>query len=865
MSSPRLADWILRRVLPLGKRGESILGDLREEYRSHPSRLWYWRQTIALAVQYLTHDSPQSALTYPRSTPMWFDLRSDLRTAFRMLQRNPGTSMLIVATLALAIGAATIGFAFADLALFRGLPVDDTSRVVSVFMSDTHGSNPRARVSAPELLDFRARSTTLVHLSGMREGRMPWILNGQSRTLTVSYATANVLTAMGQRAFAGRTFMAGDDANGAPPVALLSHRFWRDEFQSRPDAIGATLQLGKDFFTVVGVLSPDMEFGNLGEVDLWVPLALNPAAARDARNLRFIARLKDGVTFEQAAAEMDAIGDALASEHPLTSGGWTTRLVPISDITGGQGFWVVIFLFLFSIGLLIAIATANVSNLIMVRAAARARELAVRTAMGARGGRLMRQFIVEGFVLAALGAALAVPAAWAGLQAIAAFSPEPVFRQLQIDWHELSFVASLALICPMVFSLASARLIARPDLRQVLASQGGRGTTATMKGRSVLVVAQVALAVIMLTATLLAARSIRNAFGQPIGMSVDRLLTFTMEFNDVIYPDPDAAQAAVMSMRDTLAALPGVSRASLVSALPVLGDTGMQAISIDNEPAVPNEATPTAVITGAAPDAPAVLGVPLTAGRWWSEGESGVAVITDVAASRYFGGRDRAIGRHVSYQSGETRVSCQVIGVSGDVANTDRTAGAPPRLWVPLAPARRVTFIVESDDPSSLPARVRMAAAGSAAAVPIEYLNTLSEAFRLAEASDHAIILTLGGFALVALLLATSGLFGVMSYSVSQRTAEFGTRMALGAPATAVVAIVARQSMRLLGLGLLVGLGGGVGVGFLMRGMLFGISPADPITLAGIVGLLCAVSLIATALPAWRASRIDPVIALRSE
>ena len=238
---------------------------------------------------------------------MWFDIRGDLRTALRMLVRNPGTSSLIVATLALAIGAATIGFAFADLALFRGLPVDDNAKVVSIFVSDTHGSTFRGRVSAPDLLDYRARTTTLEQLSGLREGRAALIRNGQSHTLTVSYATANVFAAMGQSPLAGRGFREGDDAAGAVPVAVLSHHYWRDEMDSRADAIGRTLQIGREIVTVVGVLKPDMEFGNIAEVDLWLPQQLNPAGPRDVRNLRFIGRLREGVTFEQAAAELAAM------------------------------------------------------------------------------------------------------------------------------------------------------------------------------------------------------------------------------------------------------------------------------------------------------------------------------------------------------------------------------------------------------------------------------------------------------------------------------------------------------------------------------------------------------------------------------
>jgi putative ABC transport system permease protein len=863
--APRVAEWLLARTLPPGKRGDSIRGDLLEEFQQQSS-WWYWQQTLRLIVRYATSGSPQPRLDESRRVPMWFDVTGDLKTALRMLRRNPGTSSLIVATLALAIGAATIGFAFADLALFRGLPVDDNARVVTIFAADTHGSTLRGRTSAPDLLDYRARATTLEELSGMRGGRAALIRNGQSLTLTVNYATANVFAAMGQTPLAGRALQEGDDVPGAPLVAVLSHRYWRDEMDGRPDAIGRTLQIGRDIVTVVGVLRPNMEFGNLADIDLWLPQPLDPGGPRDRRDLRFMARLREGVTFDQAAAEITAIGDALASEYPLTNGGWKIRLVPIREITGGDGFWAVIFLFMFSMATLIAIATANVSNLIMVRAAARARELAVRTAMGAKGGRLFRQFFVEGLILAAIGALLSVPVAWTALQLLVSLSPEPAFRQIVIDEHELAFVASLALICPVVFSLASVRLIVRPDLREVLATQGGRGSTTKMRGRGALVVAQVALAVVMLTASSLAAKSIRAAFGRPLGMSIDRLLIFGMEFNDAVYPAAPAARAAADATREALAAIPGVTRVTSVNALPVLGDFGPIAITVDDRPTTPGEPAPMGVVTAARADAATTLGVGLRAGRWWTEGTTNEAVITQATATRHFDGVDRAIGRHFSFQSGDARLVFQVVGVSTDVASTDRQAQAPSRIWVPMqASTRRMTFIIEGQNPAMLASGVRSAAASVAPAVPVENLRTFTEAMQRAQSSDYLIIAALAGFALVALVLASAGLFGVVSFSVSQRTAEFGTRMALGAPASAVVGLVVRQSGRLLALGLTIGLIGGVAVGFAMRGLLFGTSPADPATLTGVTALLVIVSLLATAWPAWRAARIDPVVALRSE
>jgi putative ABC transport system permease protein len=535
MNPPRLADWILKRVLPIGKRGESIRGDLREEFRSNPSPQWYWMQTMRLAARYAFSDSPQQALTYPQRGFM-FEISSDVKTAWRNFLRAPGSSALIVLTLSFAIAAATVGFTFADLALFRGLPVDDTSKVVSVEVNDAPGSMTGVyRVSGADFLDYQVRTTTLEHLAAFRYGSAPLIRNGQSLTIAVAHATAEFFAGMGQHAHAGRVFMAGDDRAGAERVVVLAHHYWQREMGGRQAAIGRMVQIGRDHYTVVGVASPEIEFGNIAEVEMWVPLHIDAASPRDLRNLRMVARLKDGVPFDRAAAEMSAIGAALAAEYRSTNGGWAVRLVPINALVGGDGFWMVIALFVLSIGLLMAIATANVSNLVMVRTLSRARELAVRTALGARKGRLIRQFLTEGVLLSVIAAALSIPLAWGTLQVVAGMSSEKVFSQLRIDLHEMSFVATLALICPVMFSLSPIRALARPDLRAVLAAGGSRGATAIGRGRGVLVVVQVALAVIFLTVSSLALRSMRALYAAPTGIETARLLMFALEFNDAQY------------------------------------------------------------------------------------------------------------------------------------------------------------------------------------------------------------------------------------------------------------------------------------------------------------------------------------------
>jgi putative ABC transport system permease protein len=797
-----------------------------------------------------------------------FELTSDLKTASRSFRRAPGTSLLIVMTLAVAIGAATIGFAFADLVLLRGLPIDDKSKVVSIAVDDTHGSMRGAhRVSAADFIDYKARTRTLNTLSAFKYGRAALIRDGQSQTVNVVYATADVFASMGQRAVAGRLFMPDEDRPGAPKVAVLAHHYWKNEMDGRADAVGRILQIGRDHYTIVGIASPAMEVGNLGDVEIWLPITLEMSPApRDLRDLRFLARLNDGVAFDQASAEMAAIGAALSSEYPVTNGGWTVRVVPVNALIGGDAFWVVIALFLLSIGLLMAIATANVSNLVMVQTLARSRELAVRTALGARKGRLIRQFVTEGVLLSFAAAIISVPLAWAALGGIQWYSPEPLFHQLAIDLHEISFVALLALICPVMFSLSPIRTLARPDLRHVLAASGSRGSTSLRRGRGALVVLQVALAVILLTVSSLALRSIRDMYSQPVGFESSRLLVFGLEFNDVQYPSVTQARAAALATRDALESTPGVESIDMVSALPISGDHPPLTLTIDGASALAGDARPAAVVTGASHSLDRTIGLQMLAGRWWSESERDAAAISAEAARRYFGGIDRAVGHRIAVAQGDRTIDARIVGVTSDIANTDRAQLPPPRLFVPLDPAeRRVSYLVRSSNPASLVSVVRGVIASHAAAIPIDFLLTFDDQLAQEASSDYVIIGMLGGFALLALVLAASGLFGVVSYTVAQRTSEFGTRMALGARRIDVVNLVARDSAKLLMIGLSVGLAGGIGVGFAMRSLLHGLSPSDPLTISSVIALLSVITITATAWPAWRAARIDPVVALRIE
>jgi putative ABC transport system permease protein len=349
-------------------------------------------------------------------------------------------------------------------------------------------------------------------------------------------------------------------------------------------------------------------------------------------------------------------------------------------------------------------------------------------------------------------------------------------------------------------------------------------------------------------------------------METSGTLIFGLNFNDALYPGVDEAQRALRATQDALQAMPGAAVVATMSTLPILGGENYTAVSTGAATAV-GKATPTAVISQVTPNTGAALGVKALAGGWWTEGEADAAVIARETAMRLFGGVDQAVGQHINLLSGPAPRVVRVAGVVNDVASTNRTQGAPPRIWIPLEPETRyVSFVIRANgDPAALISGVRSAVAATAPAVPVEYLQTFDDELRRAASSDYVIIGLLAGFSVLALVLAATGLFGVVSYTASQRTAEFGTRMALGASASDVVRLVGRQAFVLLAIGLSIGLAGGIGVATAMGNILYGVSPTDPATIGLVVVMLIAVTLIATALPAWRASRIDPVSALRAE
>ncbi len=408
---PRFAEALLRRCLPAGVTGLTILGDLREDYvarleRGQGAWAWYWREALFLALRYRLRRRPDTKPKRGR-----WNVSSDAKIALRTLARSPAMCSVIVLTLGTAMSASTIGFAFADFAVVRGLPVDDTSRVVAIYGIDARQRNGRARLSPANFRDMKDRLTTLDRFSASVVGRVTVIDRGLPASLDAGRVTADFFAALGLRPVAGRLFQAGDDVAGAPATVVVAHQYWQRVFAAAPDVIGRPMLIDGRTRTVIGIAPPKLEIGNLAPIDAWIPLEIAAAASPTDRVLSTFGRLREGVSLEQARAEVATIAKALSAEFPEDNKDWQATVVPIGEVAYGSGFWVVVSLFIGAVALVIVIACANVASLVLARAMKRRREIALRSALGASRARLLRQAVIEGLVLSIASAAIAVPLA----------------------------------------------------------------------------------------------------------------------------------------------------------------------------------------------------------------------------------------------------------------------------------------------------------------------------------------------------------------------------------------------------------------------------------------------------------------------
>jgi len=869
---PLAARALLRCIDPLVR--EFVAGDIEEAFSriaetdgQQRARSWALRQAAAAALQHPWKPS-RSRHT---GDGLMRTLLQDLKFGARMVRRQPTFSAVVVMTLALAIGANTVIFSFANILLLRPLPLKSPETLGWLFNVDPHRGGDRASLSVPEFLDYRASLTSFDALGASTRASVVLTGRGDARRLQASRVSANLIDLWALKLQLGQSFTTGADTPGAEGEVILSHHYWDRELNRDPSIVGQALMLDGRPATVRGVLAPDIEIGNLSEIDVWVPLSLNPNTPREERTLRVNGRLKPGTTLAHANADVLRVAQILAREHPQTNNGWSARVAPTREAMTGNDTGPIMLLLSLVVGFVLLLACANLANLVLSRATGRRRELAVRSALGASRMRVIRQMLTENLIYGILGGALGLAVAKAGFAIMRAVAYEPFFRMLDIDRNILVFATVLALVTPLLFAMLPALQSTRADAGEALKDGGTRtaGGVRVARSRSVLIVAQLSLAVMLLVIASLLVQALRNIATAPLGIDAPKILSARLELPSWRYGTPAALGEYQTQIVSRLMGNAAIEHAAFADRLPLIDGEPTTEVEIEGRPVGRPEDRPWAVATTVSDDYFSAVGTPLVAGRTFNSSDlpkrTPVAIINKEMARRFWGSPEKALGARITL-TGDARQTLEVVGVAGDVLRGDRD-GVNPQLFYSARqrPGRSLSLLVRSADPASVAAAVRAQMRSLDADVPVYEVRPLQQAIDEDLSSSHILGSLFASFALLALVLAASGLYAVVSYVSAQRVKEFGVRIALGATGRDIVTMMLRQTGKLVVIGVLLGLVGGRLLAIGATTLLYRVSASDPATYAGVAVTLAAIAMLATYVPVRRVMSIDPVRALRLE
>ncbi|MFN2567400.1 MAG: ADOP family duplicated permease [Gemmatimonadaceae bacterium] len=801
--------------------------------------------------------------------------RQDLRYAVRVLRRSPGFAAAAVVTLALGIGANAAIFSLVNAVLLRPLPYHEPERLVRLWETTPQGAQ-RNVVSPGNYLDWRARAKSFAAL-----GAHTWSHGialageGEPRRVMTTGVTPSLLAAIGVVPMVGRLF--GDEEARAADVVLLSDGLWRTHFGADRRVIGRRIVLDERPHTVVGVMPPHFDFPS-EEIELWRPVPpglLNPTQRR-GHNLFVVGRLASGATIAGAQAEMSTLAAALARQYPEAMAGWGVNVVSLhGDLVAAVR--PLLLVLLGGVGLILLIACANIANLLLARAATREREMAVRGALGAERGRLVRQLLTEGLVLATAGGLLGLAIAPPVLRGLIALAPGniPLLDDVRIDPTVLGFAAAATLFSTALFALAPALRLARADLQATLrASQGSAAGLRHARLRSALLVAEVALSLVLLIGAGLLLRSARRLSEVDHGFRADGLLTVSLDLPRVRYDSTPKHVAFYGLLLERVRAIPGVAGVAATSEPPATGANMTFSFAIEGRRAAsPSGREAPQVLHVVTPEYFRVLGVPLVRGRAFDDrdraGAPAVAIVNR-ALARLHWPTEAPLGRRISF-AGPEGPWLQIVGVVGDTRMVSPDLPPAPAVYIPHAQKEWhwlawMTLMVRADsgrDPRSLAPAVQTAVWELDRRLAIHEVATVDDLYGESTARRRFATTLLTTFAALALFLGTVGMYGVLSYAVAQRRREIGIRLALGAGARQVMRAVLGQALGLTALGVIIGTGGALALTRLLGTLLYEVSPTDPITYAGVASLLALVAALAAWMPAWRATRIDPLVVLR--
>lgn len=801
---------------------------------------------------------------------------ADLRFAVRLLLRNPAFTAVAVATLAIGIGANAVIFSVVRAVLLEPLPFRDPARIVLVWERNIPRNRLTNVASPANFLAWREEQHAFEDLAAFSITNTIGITGGSAapEQVGVQLVTAQLFSVLGVEARVGRTFTPEEDRPDND-ATVISHRLWLRRFGGDPGVIGRAFTANGRARTIVGVMPPSFTLFDR-TVDVWMPVGFDQAARQaGGRWLIPVARLKAGMTLEQAQAEMDTITARLSAEFPDRNAGWASTVMPLPEQLFGPVRPALVVL-AGAVGFVLLIACANVGNLLLARATGRQRELAVRVALGAGRRRLIRQLLVESLLLAALGGAAGLLIAYAGVNTLLAATAEqfpiPRLENAGLDRWVVAFTCLVSLLAVLVFGLTPAIFASRPDLNSAL--KDGARSSAARGGRlrAAFVVVQVALALVLLAGAGLLIRSFAALLSVDPGFQSEHVLTMQISLPGAGKYAEDAAR--VQFFRELTARverLPGVTAAGAVSFLPLTGLAAATSLELVGRPPPPKGQGPVADVRIVSGDYFRAMGIPLVKGRIFEEREgrerAAAAIINETMARQMWPGED-PIGKKFVLSWNPPLVADEVIGVVGDVLHEGLDARMRPMVYLghPRTPYRALTLTVRA---AGDPAAVTSAVVGQVREMnpeqPVANIRTMEEVEARSLGQRGVVTLLLGVFAGVALLLAAVGLYGVLAYLVMQRTREIGVRMALGATRAEVLRQVVGGALRLSAIGLVAGLGGAVALTRVMTSLLFRTSPTDAVTFGAVAAALLLVSLAASAVPAWRASRVDPVVALRVE
>jgi putative ABC transport system permease protein len=805
----------------------------------------------------------------------------DTRYALRMLRKNPGFTAVAVLTLALGIGANTAIFSIVYAVLLKPLPFTNPDQLFTAFQANTQQGIAETGCSYPNFEEWRAQNHVFSELAGVAAHQLTLTGRGEPSVVNTSVVTPELFTLLDVKPLAGRIFFPQDGKQGAAPVVLVSEDLWRGQFGADPKIIGTSIDLDKRPFTVIGIIPAAFRtpFFNTKQ-EVWIPLVEDPVFStfmpkRGVHLLPALGRLKAGISVAQAQAEMDAISGRLAGEFPAENSGWTVRLVPLQKEIVGEVRTELLVL-LGAVGLVLLMACANIANLLLSRATSRSKEIAVRTALGAGRVRIIRQLLSETAVLGLLGGTVGIALSYWGVQALSSLLPSslPQMNPIRVDYFVLGFALLLSAIAGVAFGLVPAMFAANADIQNALREGARSGESRNRRrARGFLAVAEVSLAMVLLVTAGLLLRSFARLTSVSPGFDAQHIVKADISLPQFQYSTPQQWAAFSEELLARIQSDPGLQDSAVVVPRPIADGNVNLPFDIVGNPPSSAGASRTANYVSVSPDYFRVMGIPLLAGRVFNQHDISsaprVSIISEAMARLYFPNQD-PLGKQIAFgfPPGNGESMREIVGIVGNVRDVALGKNPGAMMYVPYAqaPFWGANLVVKSTlSTSSVAAAIRQEVQRIDKDLPVTDVAKMPDLIDASVAQPKFRMFLLGLFAVMALVLAATGIFGVISYSVSRRTNEIGIRVALGASPSTILSMILRETLLLTLAGLAVGLPCTIAASRLVGHMLFNVSASDPATLAAVAFSLAAVAALAGYIPARCAMRIDPMAALRYE